>query len=169
MARAYRHEYANTKGLLAGLKREGLYFCWWLTWMCRSLCVSFLLRDLLIHSVALLSQVGARVISHHSTCLYLEWRTVLGVSSRSGALVLDFKVADVAELYVLTRRQSLTDGVKKRFYQGFTVSTSRSFDYRSDADCRVLAFPVQPACSCFYLKPPLVFNQAPVWICRDLV
>ena len=90
------------------------------------MCVSFLLRDLLIHSVALLSQVGARVISHHSTCLYLEWRTILGVSSRSSALVLDFKVTEFGQLYFLTRRQCLTDGVKKRFYQGFTVSTGET-------------------------------------------
>jgi hypothetical protein len=33
---------------------------------------------------------------------------------------------EVAELYFLTRRQCLTDGVKKRFYQGFAVSTGKT-------------------------------------------
>lgn len=47
--------------------------------------------------------------------------SVLRIPTRTRPLLLDLKGPEVAELYFLTRRQCLTDGVEERFYQGFTV------------------------------------------------
>ena len=50
---------------------------------------------------------------------------ILRIPTRTRPLLLDFKGPEVAELYFLTRRQCLTDGVEEHFDQGFAVSTGK--------------------------------------------